>query len=157
MLFAACGEAQKDGNDMPWLVSLGGYSDGLGDISHWDHQCAGSLVTNKHVLTSASCLSSTKSDWINGHQIRFGTSDLLDTEKGFERNIIEKIIHPDFENVPYFDVGIAVLHKRVVFSRNIVPVCLPMRPVDHLDQGIVIAGIIFHLFLGYAVSAKRSL
>jgi len=40
-----CGEAQKDGNEMPWLVSLGGYSDGLGDISHWDHQCAGSLVT----------------------------------------------------------------------------------------------------------------
>ena len=45
-LFAVCGEVQNSGNKMPWLVSLGGYL----SPTRWDHQCAGSLVTNKHVL-----------------------------------------------------------------------------------------------------------
>ena len=34
---------------VPWLASLGGFK----TRTKWDHQCGGSLVTNKHVLTAA--------------------------------------------------------------------------------------------------------
>ena len=29
---------------MPWLVSLGGF---LKNMTNWDHQCGGSLITNR--------------------------------------------------------------------------------------------------------------
>ena len=61
-LFSGCGEPYDtrpppdDGIDadvsirqVPWLVSLGGFK----TRTKWDHQCGGSLVTNKHVLTAA--------------------------------------------------------------------------------------------------------
>ena len=35
----------------PWLVSLGHYNNPV----DWVHLCAGSLITNKHVLTAALC------------------------------------------------------------------------------------------------------
>jgi len=36
----------------PWMVSLGLFEPQL----DWNHKCAGSLITNKHVLTTANCL-----------------------------------------------------------------------------------------------------
>ena len=61
-LFSGCGEPYDtrpppdDGIDtdvsirqVPWLASLGGFK----TRTKWDHQCGGSLVTNKHVLTAA--------------------------------------------------------------------------------------------------------
>ena len=115
---------------MPWMVSLGGFL----DEKTWDHQCAGSLITNKHVLTSASCLFYQNSKWVSGHQMRFGTSDILNTTLGFERNIIERKIHPDFLLLFYYDVGIAVAHKSISFTKDLMPVCLPMKPLDHFDS-----------------------
>ena len=60
--FSGCGEPYDtrpppdDGIDtdvsitqVPWLASLGGFK----TRTKWDHQCGGSLVTNKHVLTAA--------------------------------------------------------------------------------------------------------
>ena len=115
---------------MPWLVSLGGYL----NEKTWDHQCAGSLITNRHVLTSASCLLHPKSEWIYGHQIRFGTPDILNTSVGFERNIIDTKIHPDFAHLFYYDVGVAVADKIISFSDYVMPVCLPMTPLDDFDD-----------------------
>ena len=64
LLFAVCGKPKNDHVDVsrgslevdieqqPWVVSIGSFQSDI----NWDHQCSGSLVTNKHVLTAARCL-----------------------------------------------------------------------------------------------------
>ena len=35
----------------PWIVSLGRWI----SFTRWEHQCAGSIITSKHILTAAHC------------------------------------------------------------------------------------------------------
>jgi hypothetical protein len=42
----------------PWMVSIGKFLSGI----RWDHFCSGSLITNKHVLTTARCIAAALSD-----------------------------------------------------------------------------------------------
>ena len=48
-------EGVEDGKitQMPWMVSLGVYF-GTG----YEHQCGGSIVTTRHILTAAHCFQS---------------------------------------------------------------------------------------------------
>jgi hypothetical protein len=39
-------------DQQPWMVSIGRFLSGV----RWEHDCSGSLITNKHVLTTAQCI-----------------------------------------------------------------------------------------------------
>ena len=51
----------------PWLVSIGE----LTGPNNWEHKCSGSIITNKHILTSGACASGipTEFDWVSDKEV----------------------------------------------------------------------------------------
>lgn len=115
---------------MPWMVSLGGYL----SRNKWEHQCGGSLVTNRHVITAAHCLDYiADKDYLQGFKMRFGATDLWSSQAGVERKVANYYAHPNYDGRAYFDVGIVVADKLIEYTATVRPICLPMRPIDDLD------------------------
>ncbi|XP_017773148.1 PREDICTED: serine protease snake-like [Nicrophorus vespilloides] len=106
-------------NEFPHMVSLG-YEE-KNDIS-W--QCAGSLISNKYVLTAASCISR-----ITPKYAKLGTVDL--DSKTEPLKIARVIRNPAFKPpFSYDDIGLIELEKPVEFSDSIRPACLNTEDSD---------------------------
>jgi secreted trypsin-like serine protease len=56
-------ELEASIEQQPWMVSLGRFTGIL-----WSHECSGSLITNRHVLTAANCFEGIRKneDLLNG-------------------------------------------------------------------------------------------
>jgi hypothetical protein len=42
----------------PWMVSIGRFL----SRTRWEHDCSGSLITSKHILTAAECIAAAQLD-----------------------------------------------------------------------------------------------
>ncbi|XP_022116267.2 CLIP domain-containing serine protease 14D [Pieris rapae] len=110
--------------DFPWIVQL--------NFSDIGYACAGTLVTNRHVITAAHCVTSEQKlisvrlgEWDS--KISADCSDNTCSDPPEDRKVLQTIVHPYFNlrGDPTHDIAILVLDEQVNFTDFIKPVCLP--------------------------------
>jgi len=64
--------------------------------------------------------------------MRLGLSDLSETSPTMiESEVAQVLLHPEFrKGQSNFDIGIAVADHLIEFTDFVMPICLPMRPVN---------------------------
>nr|XP_014288046.1 serine protease gd isoform X1 [Halyomorpha halys] len=107
----------------PWLVAIF-----VKDESGIRFQCAGSLITNRHLVTAAHCMKNHKNnDWDRDNfVIYFGNHDVEDLKSSRTqiRQVDNIIIHPEYNETNYV-ADIAVMKfKSIHYDKYISPICL---------------------------------
>ena len=120
----------------PWLAALG--------ISRPHEEftmlCSGSILTKKFIVTAGHCFFQKDPRYIPT-DVRVGDND-VDSRYAKERKILDKKIHPDYDNVSqtyYFDIAIITVDEEFEFSSRIIPICLPVTFSLHPGDGIGIS------------------
>lgn len=89
--------------------------------NEWNYLCTGALISDRYILTVAACL------WRpEPHYVRIGRNQRLG--KSYE---IERVIrHPNYRMGWRYEnnIGLIKLKEPVVFSKNVMPACLPQYP-----------------------------
>ncbi|XP_032686399.1 serine protease persephone-like [Odontomachus brunneus] len=113
--------------EFPWMVALLAKS----ATGSYTFQCGASMINDRAVLTAAHCVVNQKPENLIA---RFGQWDIEDKTQPLpvqEANILAIVIHPTYYSGGLFhDIAVLVLEKPVVYSTNILPICLP-------EQGMV--------------------
>lgn len=99
----------------PWIAAIGYYSNGGPEFN-----CAGTLVSDKHILTAAQCVTPDMSF------VRLGALS-IESDDGvnvpIEKGLLHGLYNPQtLQN----DIAIIVLKEKVVFTDTVRPICLPI-------------------------------
>ena len=107
-----------------------------------DHECGGTLVGDRHVITAAHCVHDQTPEDI--HVIIGDTTlGIANDTTRFTLNVSEIRNHPKFEDYP-FDISVLVLSSPVdLYAHpNIKPACLPVKETkaDIYGKKAVVSG-----------------
>ena len=154
----------------PWVASIGKNNLEDKDGLLWNHECTGSLITNRHVLTAASCIVSFLDDGkrkFKQYGMLVGTSDFTNASRylsiygAFQyRQIVNINYHPLYNDMEaYYDVAIAHASKPVEFNDYINAICLPFHPDDNInpETSLTMAGLDFNINPSSTQESKVSL
>lgn len=148
--------------EFPWLALLEYQTY---TTNRTEFRCAGTLISNRHVLTSANCVSRLPLEWKLIH-VRLGEHQ-LDTDPDCENlynfqecadpmvNVpVESIIvHPQYNpNDQTNNIAIIRLNKSVSYTEWILPICLP----KYLEFESQKATNVFMTVSGFGTLDKRS-
>ena len=103
----------------PWMVSFRYVVNG--DVSRI-HYCAGSIITNEHILTTAHCFRN-----LPANKAAVVITESLDEvlTKSNTFNIQTVIRHGSFRKGFSNDIAIVKLSRKIQFNSNVLPICLP--------------------------------
>ena len=84
-----------------------------------EHFCSGTLLSNSYVLTAANCVAHFSSAHPVNITIVAGITNQSDSD-GYQRNVVQIYIHPNYTDWPYFRNNIALLHidRPLYFQHN---------------------------------------
>ncbi|XP_069704878.1 venom protease-like [Periplaneta americana] len=121
------GGAVSKPHEFPWLAAI---------FLNGRLFCAGSLITQRHVLTAAHCLNVRN---VRALEVVLGVHSFREME-GELHHVVRGVQHQGFKLYEH-DIGILVLEKTVQFTDNIRPACLPVN-VDGDYAGLlgIVAG-----------------
>jgi len=106
-----------------------------------NHQCGGSIISSRYILTAAHCLSGLTA---NSVFVRAGEVDLGNTEATQEQEVkaLRLIPHPDHDNSRFLnDIGLIELSSPLNFTQNIQAIKLPEKNKEVLaGEECVVSG-----------------
>ncbi|CAH1393128.1 unnamed protein product [Nezara viridula] len=113
----------RGNHSWPWLAAIF-----VKDESGIRFQCAGSLITNRHLVTAAHCMKNHKNNNWNkdNFEIYFGNHNVEDLKSSSTRvrQVDNIIIHPEYNETNYV-ADIAVMEFRTIhYDEYISPICL---------------------------------
>ncbi|XP_037940009.1 venom protease-like [Teleopsis dalmanni] len=130
------GGRESEIGDWPWIALIGYNAYSLNPF-----RCGGSLVTAKHVITAAHCITRDLSF------VRLGEHDLSTQSETKHLDVdVDKVVgHPNFTRNDFrFDIAVLLLVKNVDFTDLIQAICLPisntLRNKSYVKSNPFVAG-----------------
>nr|AQM58431.1 venom s1 protease with cub domain 17 [Pristhesancus plagipennis] len=123
---------QAEQNEYPWIAAL---------LVNGEHACAGSIITEYHVLTAAQCTSDVHEKNV---QVAVGSNNnkaLIARALGQVINVRTIVAHQfDAKHYHRNDIAVLLLRKKIEFNKSVMPICLPNSPVDLTNQYVTVTG-----------------
>ncbi|GAB6023419.1 hypothetical protein CHUAL_008204 [Chamberlinius hualienensis] len=118
--------------EFPWMVAL---------VYEDEVICGGSLITDRHILTAAHCVISLPAKGKDKLKVYLRVFDKNNLDEAVMRNVTKIIIHPGYNTyTSENDIAIIKLSKKLQFTLEIHPVCLPCHNLNISGENVTVAG-----------------